>query len=382
LSLVRKLKSGAFAGVAALEQVATFGEHPHKVPLAEISNFLILQHPSALGTAIHATPIIPALRRAVPECRVVVVASGFALDVFRNNPGVDRLIETPSPLKDLSGAVRALRSQRPFRGKPYATLTTTGNERTLIAMQALLSGASIRIGFTVVPQLYRKPLFFDSALSQIANNLRIIEALGHRPEFFEPEIFYSNADLAFARETLAAAGVQSGQPVAVFITQTSVTQRKNWRPERFRAAAEFLMKHYGAHILFAGTAAESPAIDDLRKPLSGPSTNVAGKTTLSQLAALMSLSAVGVSLDTGPMHLGRAVALPMAIIAPAWSPPVEWLPLGNDRFRIFKNADVPVPPPQNYVIDEVSVDEVIAALADLLTRYPNRIPDRTGIHLD
>lgn len=372
MSLVQKLKSGAFAGVAALEQVATFAELSHKGPLCEISNFLLLQYPSALGTAIHATPIIPALRRAVPECRIVVVASGFALDVFRNNPGVDSLIETPSPLKNLSGAVKALRSQRPFRGMPYATLTTTGNERTLIAMQALLSGGSIRIGFTVVPQLYRKPLAFDSALSQIANNLRIVEALGHVPEFFEPEIFYSNADLGFARETLARAGVQAGQPVAVFVTQTSVTQRKSWPAERFRAAAEFLTKHYGAHILFVGTAAESRAIDDLRSLLSGPSTNVAGKTTLPQLAALMSLSAVGLTLDTGPMHLGRAVALPMVIIAPAWSPPVEWLPVGNDRFRIFKNADIASPPPPDYIIDEVSVEEVTSALADLLAKYPPR----------
>lgn len=370
MSLVQNLKGGIFAGVAAVERVANPGGLSRDGSLREIENFLLLQYPTALGTAIHATPLIRALRHAVPQCRIVVAASGFALDVFRNNPGVERLIETPSPLKDLKGSVQALRRELPFNGTAFAALTSTGNERTRVAMQALLGGAPIRVGFTVVPKLYRRPLFFDRSSSQIANNLRIVEALGHASSHFEPEIFYPEEDLAFARDILAHAGVEDGQPVAVFVTQTSVTQRKSWPPERFRAAAEYLTARYGAHILFVGTAAESAAIDELRGSLSAPSTSVAGRTTLPQLAALMSLATIGLTLDTGPMHLGRAVGLPMVIIAPAWSPPIEWLPLGNDKFRIFKNADMPVPPPEDYIIDEVSVDEVTSALAELLTLYP------------
>jgi hypothetical protein len=57
----------------------------------------------------------------------------------------------------------------------------------------------------------------------------------------------------------------------------------------------------------------------------------------------------------------------MVIIAPAWSPPIEWLPVDNDRFRIFKNADMPSAPP-DYIIDEVSVAEVTGALEELLSR--------------
>lgn len=371
MNLVRNMKGGVFAGVKALERLASHEGTGRS--LREIKDFLLLQYPSALGTAIHATPLIPALRHAVPGCRIVVAASGFALDVFRNNPRIDRLIETPNPLKDLKGAVYALRRENPFREAAYAAITSTGNERTLIAMQALLSGASIRVGFTVVPQLYRKPLFFDRDLSQIANNLRIVEALGHSPVHSEPEIFYSETELATARNTLALGGVETGRPLAVFVTQTSVTQRKGWRVERFRAAAESLRKRYGAHILFVGTASESAAIDELRSALTFPTTNVAGKTSLSQLAALMSCCNVGLTLDTGPMHLGRAVGLPMVIIAPAWSPPIEWLPLGNDRFRILKNADM-ASAPADYIIDEVSVDEVTAALDDLIVRYPRQHP--------
>jgi len=340
-------------------------------PLREASNFLLLQHQSALGTAIHATPLIPALRQAVPGCRIAVAASGFALDVLRYNPGIDHLIETPSPLHDLKGAVRVLRQQNPFAETSYATLTSVGNERTRVAAQAVLSGAAVRVGFTLVPQMYRVPLTFDYTLSQIANNLRIVEALGHPTQHFEPQIFFTDADRTQAQHTLAAGGVQPAQPVAIFITQTSVTQRKSWRAERFQAAATFLAERYGAHIVFVGTAAESAAIDQLRAGLPFPTTNLAGKTKLPLLAALMSLATIGLTLDTGPMHIGRSVGLPMVIIAPAWSPSVEWLPLGDPRFHILKNADIPVATP-GYIIDEVSINQVTAALAGLLQRYPKR----------
>ncbi|RSL14793.1 ADP-heptose:LPS heptosyltransferase [Edaphobacter aggregans] len=365
MALVQTVKGSIFSSVAAAERLVSNGIAA--TPLHQIKHFLLLQYPRALGTAIHATPLIPALRHAVPDSRIVVASSGFATEVFRNNPGVDHLFATPSPLDDLKSAVQSLRQQNPFKAIPYAVITSTGNERTRVTAQALLSGSPLRVGFTLAPQLYRVPLSFDPTLSQIANNLRIIESLGHPSQHFEPQVFFTAEDLAGAQQTLADAGVQPGQPVAAFITQTSVTQRKSWRSERFRAAATFLAEHYGAHILFIGTAAESPAIDELRNPLPFPTISVAGKTKLPQLAALLSLCRVGLTLDTGPMHIGRAVGLPMVIIAPAWSPPIEWLPVGDTRFRILKNADMPTATP-DYIIDEVTIDDVKAALTSLLAQ--------------
>jgi ADP-heptose:LPS heptosyltransferase len=366
VSVARKLKSAAFSAAAVVERVA---RPASRVQLSATTNFLLLQYPAALGTAVHATPIIPALRAAVPGCRIAVAASGMALEIFSNNPGVDWLIETPNPLQDLKAAVSSLRRQIPFGGERFVAVTTTGNERTLIAIAAMLSGASARVGFTEAPEIYREAFRFDPARSQIDNNLRIVEAFGYKFHHFEPQVFFGESDLAWARKTLAESGVREGQMVAAFVTQTSVTQRKSWRAERFQAAALHMIDTYGAHIVFVGTASESAAIDALRTGLGDATTSVAGKTSLLQLSALLSLCRVGLTLDTGTLHLGRAVGLPMAVIAPAWSPPIEWLPLDNPRYRILKNADL-TNCPLDYVIDEVSVEEAIAALDDLVEQYP------------
>jgi ADP-heptose:LPS heptosyltransferase len=374
LGLKSFVKGAGASAIAALERGSGRGRSGER-ELSSFRNFLVIEHATALGTVVHATPLIPALRAAMPDCRIAVVGSGFALDVFRNHPGIEALIETPSPLRDWRGAGEALRRKNPFRGEDFVVVTPVGNERTKIAMQTLFAGASARVGFTQVPALYRAGFEFDFSKSQIENNLSIVSALGHPVRYFEPEMFFSAADVEWAKRMLAGSGVRDGQMVAAFVTQTSVTQRKSWRKERFQAAAEFLIERYGAHVIFLGTASEAAAIDDLRSGIPHATSSFAGKTNLLQMAALLSRCDVGLTLDTGTMHVGRTVGLPMVIVAPAWSPPVEWLPLNNPRYRILKNAEM-VGCPADYIIDEVSVDEVIEALQELVKEFP---PERRRV---
>jgi ADP-heptose:LPS heptosyltransferase len=383
LSFLLSLAIANLAQLAALSVLAKLERtvRPSQPPLAEFRNFLLLQYPLSLGTAVHATPLIAALHAAVPGARIAAAAHGFALDVLRGNPGLERVVATPSPLTDLGRVVRALREAKFFAGEPVAVLQTTGNERSRVMLAAALSGFPIRLGFTVVPQLSSAPLVFDKRISQIGNNLRLVEALGHgsaligqlelNPELLEPQIFPSVADLDTAHTLLRQEGIDESRPIAVFITQTSGKQLKSWREDRFRAVAETLHQEQGMQIVFAGTASESPSIDALRKVFSFSTANVAGRTSLQELSALLSLADVALTLDTGPMHLARAVRLPMVVIAPAWSPAIEWLPLGNPRVRILKNADLDEAP-EGYIIDEVSVIEVEQSLNELLTLYPPR----------
>ncbi len=355
--------------------------HATQPELAEVRNFLLLQHPLALGTAIHATPLIAAIHAVLPEARVAAAASGFALEILRQNPGLEALVSTPSPLREMPASARALRRAKPFGREPHAVLLTTGNERSRVILSALLAGSPVRAGFTLLPELAAAHLRFDPRLSQIANNLRILDMLGHgpalleqlraNPDLLEPQVFPSSEEVSAAHRLLREHGVDEQEPVAVFITQTSPTQRKSWRAERFRAVAETLRREYRMQIVFVGAGAEAPAIDALRAGLRFSTANLAGQTHPLELAAILSRADVALTLDTGPMHLARAARLPMVIIAPAWSPEVEWLPLNNPRARILKNADLPSAP-QDYIIDEVDVEEVQQNLNELLRIYPPR----------
>lgn len=365
LGLRRTLKHIALSGIASATPAQS-----NTPALCEATNFLLLQYPLALGTAVHATPLARALKHGKPESRVIVAAGGIGAEIFANNPAVERMIVTPSPLADLRGAIRALCAARLFNGEPFVAITTMGNERTRIALAALRCGSSARLGFTEAPELYRAVFRFDPGRILIDNNLRIVEAFGIAFRHYEPQVFFSHEDLLWARTALLDAGLRDRQMIVAFVTQTSVTQRKGWRPERFQAAARHMIERYGAHIVFVGSETEHAAIEAIRAGLGDATSNLAGRTSLLQLTALLSLCRAGLTLDTGILHLGRTVGLPMAIIAPAWSPPIEWLPLDNPRYRILKNADLAVCPP-DYIIDEVSAEEAIAALNELVAAFPD-----------
>jgi hypothetical protein len=117
---------------------------PTQPKLSAFRNFLLLQYQTALGTAVHATPLIAALHAAVPGTRVAAAASGFALGVLQANPGLERLVATRSPLNDLRGAISDLRNANFFGGEPFAVLQTTGNERTLISFAAMAARGHTR----------------------------------------------------------------------------------------------------------------------------------------------------------------------------------------------------------------------------------------------
>ena len=357
------------------------------IQLGDLRNFVLLEHSLALGTALHGTPLLPALKAVVPHARIVAAASGFGLGVLQGNPELERLIAMPSPLVDLPGAVRAMRAARIFAGEPYALLQTTGNGRTRVTVAAMLSGGHTRVGFAVHPELSAAALAFDPQRSQIANNLAILTALGHgaalqdvlarEPYLAEPRVYPSAGNVGHVRGMLVDMGISEAEPIAVFVTQTSPTQRKSWRAERFRSAAEMLGREYGAQIVFGGTAGESARVEELRAGLRVRNASLAGRTSPLEMAALFGTADVALSLDTGPMHLARAMGTPMVIVAPAWSPPLEWLPVGNPRARILKNLDLSRAP-EDYVIDEVSVEQVEAALRELLAVYPPRSRAKTA----
>ena len=314
---------------------------------------------------VHATPLVESLAAASPGVRIVVAGGRFAQEIYGGNPHVERVLAQPDPVQQFRDA---LRTAPPFNGEPYTTLLTTGNERTKVTLWAALIGPSRRVGFAVKPSLLHDAFTWDPEGSQISNNLRLLQALDLPAVHTEPRIHVLAEQAAAAEAMLRAKGVHPKRRRIALVTQTSPTQRKGWRAERWELLASSLVDRFDADLIFVGTDKEVPAIEALRGCIRKATHSVAGETTIAQLAAVLTRCDFGITLDTGPLHVGRAVRLPLVVIAPAWSPVHEWLPLDNPEYTILKNADFPLPAPHDYIIDEVSVDDVLHAAFALAQR--------------
>jgi len=371
--LIGAIKRPAFRSIAAAERMMrTFsGGAPSldAADLAGIRNFLIPSTHSYLGAAVHETPLIEALRLALPNANIVAAGSGVSLEVYQHHPGLTRVVFAPDPNRDFRRSVRCFREVvRGFGGEPWCALFTVWNSRSRMALAMMLSGNGVRAGFTVAPPLVHLPLSDDREASQIVKSLWLPGLLGHTaPLDLEPRIYFSEADLMHARRLLEGG---SNRPDAVLITRTSGGQPTKWPDERFVAVAKHLIDAGGCRVVLPGTAADAGETNRLAGEIGREARSVAGKTTIPQLAALCALSDIAIAVDTGAMHVARTQQVPLVILAPGWQNPIEWMPVDKPWARIMRGPSFPPPPPANYTIQEVSVEEVSGSVDELLRLFP------------
>jgi ADP-heptose:LPS heptosyltransferase len=335
----------------------------------KVKQVLVLEYMLPLGACVHLTPFFEALKKCREDVEITVATRGLGLEVLRHSPYIDRLIETPDPLTDLKAAVSGLRTDlRRLRVEPDCVLTGATDKRTRIALLALFGASGWRGGYTLRPKLYQRPLTYDRDVSLIENNLRLTKLLGCSGEFHEPRVFFTPQDLEAARELLREANPDR-RPLLTLVTQNSGGQSTGWYTDRFVQVIRYATDRLGCAVVNVGTSSDAAAIEAIRNAAGGAGVSVVGRTSVTELAALLAMSDAMVTLDTGTMHVGRAVKTPMVVLGPSWQRPIEWMPLRVANARILRGKDRSSVP-ENYRLDEISAESVTGALDDLLRAYP------------
>jgi ADP-heptose:LPS heptosyltransferase len=207
----------------------------------------------------------------------------------------------------------------------------------------------------------------------IGNNVRVAQLLGADFPAKEPRVFFSEDESRVARSLLREAN-PAQLPVVVMVTQTSGGQPTNWHVERFAQVVRETVQR-GCAVIYVGTAADVRAIETLRERAGGLGVSLAGRTTVSELAALLAASDFVVTLDTGTLHVGRSVGVPMVVLATPWQKTLDWMPLDSANVRILRGPDR-AKVPADYKLDEISVESVIVALDELMSMYPSSAEER------
>jgi ADP-heptose:LPS heptosyltransferase len=334
-----------------------------------VKQVLVLEYMLPLGSCVHLTPFFEAMKLCRKSVGITVATRGLGLQVLRHSPFVDRLVETPDPLTGLKAAVLSLRRRLHGLGVDAdCVLTGASDQRTRIALLGLLAARGWRGGYAVNAGLYQRALEYDKSVSLIANNLRLAGLLGCRSDAIEPRVFFSQANVDAAKALLLEVNPE-GRPVVVMVTQNSGGQATGWHTDRFARVIRHAAEALGCAVVYVGTSGDAAAIEGIRQAAGGIGASVAGRTSVTELAALLAMSDAMVTLDTGTMHVGRSVKTPMVVLGPSWQGPVEWLPLGVANVRILRGVDRDTVP-EGYRLDEISAEGVVEALDDLLRAYP------------
>ena len=176
--------------------------------------------------------------------------------------------------------------------------------------------------------------------------------------------------LAVRRPLPDVADLVPDRPYVVLHPGTSVPARA-WPVHRWREAAAALTGA-GHRIVVTGTASEA----DLAREVAGcQGTDLAGRTTLAELAAVLDRAEVVVAANTGPAHLAAAVGTPVVSLFAPTVPAARWAPHGvarvllGDQHAPCRGSRATVcPVPGHPCLGGVRGEEVLAAVEQLGVR--------------
>lgn len=285
-------------------------------PLADIQRLLIVKT-SSLGDVIHALPVVQAIKDAAPHLALGWVVRRRCADILTGNPVIDHLYVLPDKpsLRELSQLRRELHSAHYDIALDMQGLSLSG-------LVTRLSGAPVRLGWdrnreanalflthSIVPGKAKDAHEID-LLYGFADTLGV--SVSH-PEF-TPQPYLAAENAAKAEEWLSAL-----PHPRIALNVGASRAYKRWPLADWTAVAQGLTQT-ARSIVFVGDKTDAETVAQITPHLGAGYLNLAGKTSLRELASVLAACDLLVSGDSGPMHLAVAVGTPTVAIFGATHP--------------------------------------------------------------
>lgn len=192
-----------------------------------------------------------------------------------------------------------------------------------------------------------KPGFKDH---QLHHYLHLVAALGASEEPLFPKI---ETDSTKRNEIWAKYGLPTdGRPVFGLNPGAEYGPAKRWPVENFIAVAGRVNQQIGGHWLVFGGRGDVALAEQVATGVSaqigsvgqGAVVNLAGRTSLRELAVILSGCRVVLTNDTGPMHLAAAVGTRLVAVFGSTSPELTGPGLPGSEKVVFIRGNAPCQP--------------------------------------
>lgn len=208
----------------------------------------------------------------------------------------------------------------------------------------------------------------DKWESEASRLLRAVQELGSA-DVDDPQLW--DLGLSAAEEQRAKELVgQSSAPVIVCGPGTKMPA-KDWGQENWRALLGRLGEVFpGYRLVLVGAKEDEPVADFSAAEWPGEVTNVCGKLTPRETAAVIRRSELFLGPDSGPMHLAAAYGVPCAIAFAARDLPGRWFPAGSMHRVVYHSVSCRNCGLETCTVNEkrcltsITVDEMFAAAVE------------------
>ena len=341
---------------------------PDDLRSRDFSKILLIKM-SAVGDVVHTIPVLHKLRRRYPAARLDWLATPAIAELLRHHHAITNVIEfarnewsAPWRLAPFASYARLAAA---LRAAAYDLVVDMhGQFRT--ALLALATGAPVRIGFDRPRARVWEAsarTFSKQARDHAWQGAREGSWLAYTHRIPVPTLDlhavdrYLNvgpmlgfddgpADFSFPIPPDATVRIDAlldcyeiAKAKLVAIAPGTIWETKQWRSDGFAEVARYFLQK-GFAVALIGSDRER-AVCAKVAALAPGAVNLAGKTTLSELAALLRRATICLTNDSGPMHLAVALDRPVMSIFGATDP--VWIgPYRRDGAVL--RADLPCSP--------------------------------------
>ena len=280
-------------------------------------NILIIRL-SAIGDVVFASPLIASLKRSYPDSRLSWLAEPAAAPLLKHHPDLDEVIIWPKSdwqrLWANNSFATLWREVRRFRQELRRRRFDTVLDLQGLLKSAVLgwfSGACERIGLGSREGSHRlmsRVIARSGDANRIGSEyLYFGQQLGLVTDSFQMQLVLGESDDRFVVQLLETEGMSSGYLVVCPFT---TRPQKHWFEARWTALILRLKQEFGLPLMILGGPGDRDAAERISSALGEGVLNLAGRTGLTEAAALIRQAKLMVGVDTGLTHMGIAFATP------------------------------------------------------------------------
>lgn len=280
--------------------------------------------PSWLGDSLMAMPAIRDLKLKAVSMQVVVVAKPAVAPLWRLCPSVDEVIEYRTGWKGMRHAVAKVRAAQ----CDFAYIVPHSFRSAWIPF---LAGVPGRRGFPghcrrwLLTETVRMPC--KGSVHQTEEGYRLFGVVPAQPPA-EALIKVGEAERAAVRKKFVLESGESGGWLIGMFPGAARGAGKRWPAERFAEVGKQIVEEQGCKLVLFGAEGDRQTCCQVAAAVGGGVVNLAGSTTLTELAALLMMCRVVVANDSGGMHLAAAVGTPVVALYGVTDPVVTG-PMGE-----------------------------------------------------
>ena len=263
---------------------------------------------TGLGDVIHGLPVVNAIRRARPDVRITWIVEPMAAPILSAHPAIDRVVvfHKKRGLRGVADLSRQLRG-------PRFDLALNFNIYFKSIFPTVFSSAPCRLGFDRARVRDGVWLVHTHSLPPRPRShtqdmfLEFLEALGIPAGPLEWRLGPTPAE----REEQQRFAARFDRPIAAVVT-ASANPKKDWPAERYVELAERLDRVLGLQVVLIGGpgARESAVARSIVERAAVPVENALGDG-VRRLIWLIGAARVVIAPDTGPVHIARALGVPV-----------------------------------------------------------------------